>query len=444
VAAAFGGRNKEGVSRFPRDQLGDTLGVMPEPVRPDVAPPINRRHVAVWALYDFANSVYPAVITSTVFAVYFANVIVGNDTGVGDAWWGWVGSVSVAFVALTSPVLGSIADNAGVRKRLLALYTGLCVVGTSAFVFLEPGMIWTGFLVAVIANIGFEGALVFYNAYLPDIAPREYRGRVSGIGYAVGYAGSAFGLAVALPLVAAEAYDVLWVVVAVSFAVFSLPTFLVLPADPEGGKSVREAAWDGITGFRRMVGDVLAEPELRKFLLAFFIYIDGVLTVIWFASIFASQTLGFERTELIYLFLVVQGSAIAGSFFLAGPTDRWGAKRVITGTLVAWFLLGVAAFFVTTKGQFWVIGVLAGFNLGSVQAASRSLMSSLIPPGKEAEMFGFYAFCGKASSILGPLVFGQVSLMTGGNQRFAVLAITAFFLVGGLLLQRVRDPVHAS
>jgi len=404
---------------------------------------MNRRHVAVWALYDFANSVYPAVITSTVFAVYFANVLVGNDTGIGDAWWGRVGAVSVAFVALTSPILGSIADRAGVRKRLLALYTALCVIATSAFVLLEPGMVWTAFFVAVVANIGFEGALVFYNAYLPDIAPREYRGRVSGIGFAVGYAGSAFGLAVALPLVAAEAYDTLWLVVAVSFAVISLPAFAILPADKPGGTTVRKAAWDGITGFRRMVDDVLREPELRKFLLAFFIYIDGVLTVIWFASIFASQTLGFERTELVYLFLVVQGSAIAGSFLLAKPTDIWGAKRVITGTLVAWFFLGVAAFFVTTKGQFWVIGLVAGFNLGSVQAASRSLMSSLIPEGKEAEMFGFYAFCGKASSILGPLVFGQISLMTGGNQRMAVLAITAFFLVGGILLQRVRDPVHA-
>jgi len=413
----------------------------PLPTAPAVQP--NRRHVAAWASYDFANSVYPAVITSTVFGVYFANVLVGNDTGRGDFWWGLVGSVSVAVVALTSPVLGAIADMAGLRKRLLALYTALCIVATACFVFLEPGMVRTAFLVAVAANIGFEGALVFYNAYLPEIAPRAYRGRVSGIGFAVGYAGSAFGLAVALPLVAAEAYDALWLTVAGLFLLFSLPTFIVLPTD-QGRMPPGQAAWRGVTGFRRMLADVWREPELRKFLFAFFIYIDGVLTVIWFASIFAAQTLGFERTELVYLFLVVQISALAGSFLLAKPTDTWGSKRVITGTLVAWFLLGVAAFFVTTKAQFWGIALVAGFNLGSVQAASRSLMASLIPEGKEAEMFGFYAFCGKASSILGPLVFGAVSASTGGNQRAAVLAITAFFLVGGLLLQRVRDPARAS
>jgi len=407
---------------------------------------MNRRHVAAWASYDFANSVYPAVVTATVFGVYYANVIVGNtgaDAGRGDAWWGAVGSVSVLFVAVTSPLFGAIADRAGLRKQFMAAYTLLCVACVSAFGLLEPGMVVQGFLLAVAANIGFEGAMVFYNAYLPDIAPRERQGRVSGLGFAVGYAGSAVGLGIALPLVSAEAFDLLWLTVAAFFLLFSLPAFIFLPDDRGRGESLREAAVAGLTGFRAIVRDVWGAEDLRRFLIAFFVYIDGVLTVIWFASIFAATTLGFEGTELILLFLVVQLSALAGAFALAGPTDRWGPRRVITLTLCAWFVLGVLAFFVETKGQFWVIALLAGFNLGSIQAASRSYMSALIPRGKEAEMFGFYALCGKASSIIGPLVFGLVSRGTGGNQRLAVLAITAFFLIGGLLLQRVRDPVRS-
>lgn len=405
---------------------------------------MNRRHVAAWASYDFANSVYPAVITATVFGVYYANVIVGNtgvDAGRGDAWWGAVGSVSVLFVAVTSPLFGAIADRAGVRKQFMAAYTLLCVVSVAAFGLLEPGMVVQGFLLAVAANIGFEGALVFYNAYLPDIVPRERQGRVSGLGFGVGYAGSAVGLGMALPLVTAEAFDLLWLAVSAFFLLFSLPAFLLLPDDRGKGESLREAAGAGIRGFGGIVRDVWEAEDLRRFLIAFFVYIDGVLTVIWFASIFAATTLGFEGTELIVLFLIVQLSALVGAFALAGPTDRWGPRRVITLTLIAWFVLGVLAFFVETKGQFWVIALLAGFNLGSIQAASRSYMAALIPEGKEAEMFGFYALCGKASSILGPIVFGWVSFATG-NQRWAVLAITAFFLIGGLLLQRVRDPVR--
>ena len=166
--------------------------------------------------------------------------------------------------------------------------------------------------------------------------------------------------------------------------------------------------------------------------------------MIWFASVFAATTLGFEAQELILLFIIVQLAALTGAFALARPTDRWGAKNVINLTLLLWTGVVVGAYFVQTKPVFFVLAVAAGFGLGSVQAASRSLMAALIPPGKEAEMFGFYALCGKSSSILGPVVFGQVSLAFGGNQRVAILAIGAFFLTGLILLQRVRGPGRAA
>jgi UMF1 family MFS transporter len=189
------------------------------------------------------------------------------------------------------------------------------------------------------------------------------------------------------------------------------------------------------------VREVWAHEQLRRYLMAFFFYIDGVLTVIWFAAIFASSTLQFTQTEAIILFLVVQISALLGSFAMAKPTDVIGPKRVIMAMLVLWSAVAVSAYFITSKTVFFGVAVLAGTGLGSIQSASRSFMSALIPAGKEAEMFGFYAFCGKSSSILGPIVFGTVSRATGGNQRIAVVAIAAFFIVGGLLLTRVRDPL---
>ena len=405
---------------------------------------MDRKSIAAWALYDFANSVYAAVIPATIFGVYFVQVIVGNEGGRGDAWWANVASVSVLFVAISSPVLGAIADTAGVRKKMLFLYTYLCIAAVALFTTIEPGMVLWGFTLAVLANIGFEGALVYYNAYLPDLAPRGREGSISALGYGVGYIGSIIGLVVALPLVSRERFDLTWLAVALLFAVTSVPSFLFLPPDRPGTKTLTRAATDGITGFRKIVGEVLAERELCRFLLAFFFYIDGVLTVIWFASVFTATTLGFEAQELILLFIIVQLAALTGAFALARPTDRWGAKKVINLTLLLWTGVVVGAYFVQTKPVFVVLAVAAGFGLGSVQAASRSLMAALIPPGKEAEMFGFYALCGKSSSILGPVVFGQVSLAFGGNQRVAVLALGAFFLTGLILLQRVRVPGRAA
>ena len=402
---------------------------------------MNRKYVVSWVLYDFAGSIYSAVIATAVFSVYFVNVVVGNEEGRGDQLWGWVVSGSVALVAFTSPLMGSIADRAGVRKRLFVVYTLVGIASVAGFTTLGAGTVWLAFALAVVANVAFEGGVVFYNAYLPDIAPRTHHGRISGLGYGLGYAGSAAGLIAAIPLARAGRFDLIWLVVAAWWLVFSLPAFLLLPESRGLGESARQAATGGLVHFRRIAAEVLGQIQLRRFLLAYFFYIDGVVTVIAMAALFATGTLDFTSSEVIVLFLVVQFSALVGAFALARPTDLWGPKRVITGTLVLWTGVAVSAYFITSKPVFFAVAVLAGTGLGSIQAASRSFMSALIPDGKEAEMFGFYAFCGKSSSIVGPLVFGTISRLTGGNQRLAVVAVAAFFLVGGVLLQRVADPV---
>jgi UMF1 family MFS transporter len=308
------------------------------------------------------------------------------------------------------------------------------------FVTIEPGMILRGFFLAVLANIGFEGALVYYSAYLPELAPQEKQGSISALGFAAGYVGSAVGLLLALPFVGHERFDLAWLAVAAFFAVFSIPTFLFLRKDRFGEQTIVRAVIDGVTGFKRIVREVLQERELRRFLIAFFFYIDGVLTVNLMAAVVAEKTFGFDALELIFLFLTVQISALVGALGLAKPTDRWGGKRIIILTLILWTSIVVWTFFAYSKTTFFIIAVLAGTGLGAVQAASRSLMAALIPQGKEAEMFGFYAFCGKSSSVLGPLVFGWVTYAQGGNQRPGMIAIAAFFIVGLILLRRVRDP----
>lgn len=398
-----------------------------------------------WCFYDFANSAYSAVIIATVFSVYFARQIVGNETGRGDQVWGWAISTSMVIVALTSPVLGAVADRAGVRKRMLAAFTALCIVCVALFGTIRPGMVWWGFTLAVLANVGFEGSLVYYNAYLPDIAPPGQRGYVSGLGYGIGYAGSALGLLIALPLVRSGRYAATWLSVALFFVVFSIPLFRAMPPDVASGVPARRAAVDGITDFRRILRDALGVRDLRRFLAAFFFYIDGVETTIFFASIYAATTLHFTPGELILMFLAVQVAALVGAVLLARPIDRWGPKRVIDLSLLVWVAVVIATALTHGKAAFLAIAVIAGTQLGTVQAASRALMASLIPRGKEAEMFGFYAVVGKSSAILGPIVFGTVSHALGGNQRAAVLAVGTFFVLGLVLLQRVsRAAIGAS
>ena len=407
---------------------------------------VDRKTIASWCLYDFANSFY-VVLPAVIWQTYFQRVIVGNERGLGDLWWGRIISVSMLLVAVSSPVMGAIADRAGVRKRLLIAYTLTSVAAVCLFPTVLPGMLWWGFAVTLVSYIAFEGGIVFYNAYLPEIAPRDHQGRVSGWGFATGYVGSLLGLALAYPLVRLKLFNVTYLVIAAAFLFFSLPAFLYLPREASAKLGVQAAAVAGVRESWRTLQEILFKPQLRSmqlFLFAYVFYEDGVNTVIYFAAGFASKTLGFSDTQNILMFLVVQVSALAGACLWAKPTDRLGPKRVVLLMLVQWSLVAAAAYFVQSKQGFLIVAVMAGTGLGAIQAASRAFMSTLIPRGKEADFFGFFSLVGKASAVMGPILFGEVSRRTGGNQRMAILSIMVFFMIGALLLSRVRagGPTH--
>lgn len=398
---------------------------------------LNKKHILSWVLFDFANSSYSAIIVSVVFPVYYVNTIVGNEAGLGDLWWGRAISVSMAVVALSSPFLGGIADYGGIKKRLLFVYTVLSISAIASLSILEKRMVLEGFFLIVLANLGMEGGLIFYNSFLPRIAPQEYQGRVSAWGFGTGYAGSFLSLLLALPLVMGNHFKVTWFMVAAFFLFFSIPAFLFLPSDIKGGSSAIQA---GIKGFRHTIKtlkEIWGRKELRKFLISYLIYEDGVNTVIVFSSIFAATTLGFKPEELIFLYLVVQTSALLGAFVMAKPTDIWGPKKVVMTSLLMWTSVATIAFFIQTKAQFWMLASFAGLGLGTVQAATRAFYTQFVPEGKEAEYFGVYSLVGKSSAIAGPLVFGIISTQFS-SQRPAILSVAIFFLVGLLILKYVK------
>jgi MFS transporter, UMF1 family len=398
----------------------------------------DRRRVVAWTLYDFANSAYAAVIPATVYSTYYALVVVGNDRGEGDFWWGLAVTTSMLVVAIGSPPLGAIADHAGVRKRFLGILTYTSVVATALMATVGRGDVVWGFVLAVVANVGFEAAVVYYNAYLPDLAPPERQGRLSAYGFAVGYAGSAVALAVALPFGLQKNFGGAFLSAAVLFGIFAVPALVYLPADRPGALTVGQAVRVGFTGAWATLREIARLPDLRGFLLAYLFFEDGINTVVFFSSVFAAHTLGFTTTEVILLYFVVQLSALAGAWAWARPIDTRGPKFVVRITIVQWCLVAVAAYFVGAKWEFWLVAILAGTGLGAIQAAARTFMASLIPPGREAAMFGFYSLVGKTAAVIGPTIFGVVSRATGGNQRLAILAVGVMFVVGLVLLARVR------
>lgn len=410
----------------------------PAVCHPRRVPASARRAVAAWTLYDFANSAFVAVIPATVYSKYYALAVVGNARGEGDFWWGLAVTTSMAIVAVISPPLGAVADHAGVRKRFLALLTYASVAATALMATVGPGDVLRGWLLAVAATVGFEAAIVYYNAYLPDLAPPGRRGRLSACGFALGYLGSAVALGAALPFALAGSYRGAFLVTAALFGLFAAPAILWLPPDRPGAQPLGDAMRAGLRRTRTTLRRILASPPLRGFLLAYLLFEDGINTVVYFSSVFAGHTLGFTTPEVIQLYVVVQLSALAGAWAWARPTDTRGPKFVVVCTLVQWCGVVLAAALVETKPQFFLVAVVAGSALGAVQAASRALMVSLIPPGEEAELFGFYALCGKTAAVLGPVVFGVASRITGGNQRVAILAIGLFFVAGLALLARVH------
>jgi MFS transporter, UMF1 family len=403
--------------------------------------PSARRTIVAWMLYDFANSAFAAIVLATIYPAYYANAVVGNATGRGDVWWGTAVSTAMVIGALTSPALGGIADHAGARKPFFVAFSVAAIVTTALMATVGAGDAVWGWTLGVIGIVTFEAGIVYYNSYLPRIAAPDTLGRVSAAGFAVGYAGSLVAFAVAYPFAAARAYGGCFLAAAALFAIFSIPAFVTLPADTRQTMPLAVAAARGVRQARDTLLEIVRTPErrqMRRFLTAYLVYEDGVNTVVTFAGVFAAKTLGFTFTEIIGLFMLVQVAALVGSAAWAAPTDRRGPRFVVRVSLVQWALVTLAAFFVQEKWHFWIVAVLAGTGLGAVQAASRTFMATLVPRQREAEFFGFYSLVGKTGAVFGPLVFGGVSWLLAGNQRAAIVAVGAFFVIGFFLLARVQ------
>lgn len=396
------------------------------------------KKIFIWSLFDFANTSFAIIVATFLYAVYFKKVVAQGEA-IGDLYWSLATSISMTITAIISPVLGAIADYSAGKKRFLLFFTLLCIFSTASLYFVNEGNVLSGILLFVLANIGFEAGLVFYDAFLPEITEPKNYGRVSGYGFAAGYFGSLASLAIVFPFINDDKIRETFIISALFFLIFSMPLFIFLK---DSRKKVERNESFLKIGYKRVwdtISHLKSYKNLAVFLLAFFFYIEGVNTVIYFAGNYAHTTMGFSEMELIYFFLTVQTTAIIGSIIFGIISDSIGQKKSIIYTLIIWIITVFLAFIIETKNQFYLVGLLAGAAMGSCQSISRSFMSLLTPPEKKTEFFGFYSFFGKSSAVVGPLVFGLVSYITD-SQRIAIISIAFFFLTGMLILLKVKEP----
>lgn len=416
---------------------------------PLASPPVTKKEILGWCMYDVADSAFTTVIVTALYAPYFSKIVVA-DPQRADFLWGLGASISEVIVALLAPILGAIADYSGSRKKFLAACAVTIIFFTAALYFAGPGSVGLALGLYIIANIGFAGGGVFIDSFLPGISNETNAGRISGMKWTFGYLSGLVATAICLPLAGNIVANptpeqlslarLIPVVVAVYYAVGVIPTFLFL-RDRSIPKPLPPGDNYLTVGFRqlkRTLKHIRRYRELFKLLIAFLVYNDGVVTVIYFAALYASNTIGFTTEEITVMFIAMNVIAAAGAFSFGWVADRIGQKRTIFISLSIWIAAVVLAYFAYSKASFYGVATLAGIGMGSTQSVTRSLVALFTPKENAAEFFGFLGIAGKALAFLGPLIFGTISNATG-SQRPAILAIGIFFIVGMILLSFVDE-----
>ncbi|MCH8122825.1 MAG: MFS transporter [Bacteroidetes bacterium] len=408
---------------------------------------VDKRTVRSWIFYDFANSSFTTIVVTFIYARYFSDAIAAEGEGLSQ--WGFAISISAVIIALISPFLGAIADSGGHRKRFLFISTVVCVIGSVVMFFPLPGQVIFALATFVVANVAFEMANVFYNSYLPDIAPLDKIGRISGNGYSVGYLGGILCLVVGyLAFVAPETplfglsgesgsnIRAMTLLVAAWFAAFSIPMFLWVKDEkmenpPPMGQLLKAARSELVETFR----EIRHFKHAFRLLVARLIYNDGLITIFALISIYAGNQFGIEP---FLLGIVLNVAAGAGAFAMGYVDDRIGGKKTIIISIVGLSIAAFVAVVTYNSTLFWVALILGALFAGPNQASSRSLFARFVPDNRETEFFGFYAFSGKFTSFLGPALVGWMTILFA-SERVGFSSVLVLFIVGGLILWGVNE-----
>ena len=400
----------------------------------------NRKQVLAWSFYDFANQPFTTIIVTFIYSAFFVKVIAPNPQ-IGTAMWANAIAITAIIVSILSPILGAIADNGGYRKFFLISFTVICSVFSILLYFPEAGDVFWALSLFIIANIAFEMGTVFCNSYLPDLSNQENSGSISGFAWGLGFVGGLLALFLVLFLFDInnpEELRKINILVGIWFSIFSIPTFLFLK-DRHKDKLTKKHIFDSFSTIRKTFNSITYYKQISQFLIARLFFNDGLITIFALGGIYAVGTIKFTFEEVMLLGIVLNICAGFGSFLFGYLEDKIGAKRVINISLIVLIIATLIAYFApetkAPKEMFWIAGTLIGLMVGPNQSCSRSLMAQLTPKEKQNEFFGFFALTGKATSFLGPFLFGIIT--TYYSQQMALWVVIILFLVGLLLFNRI-------
>ena len=399
-----------------------------------------------WCMYDWANSAFATTIMAAVFPIFYSSVAGANlDKTTASSYWGYTNTLAMLIIAFSAPILGAIADHKAAKKKFIIFFAGMGITATAFMFFIIRG----GWLMAsalfIMGRIGFACSNIFYNSLLPHIVDRSRIDTVSVRGYAYGYLGGGLLLIINLLMIMKPALfgipDADWgsrlsfVTVSVWWFIFSFPLFFDVP-EPSAKITVKYKTRNPITaGFGRLkktFKEIREYRQLIKFLLAFWLYNDGIGTIIIMAVIFGTE-IGIGQSHLIGAILLVQFVGVPFSLMFGKLSQKIGTKNSILLALVIYALISILGYFMTKAIHFWALAFMVAVVQGGAQALSRSMFGTMIPKHKSAEFFGFFEVSGKFAGIIGPTIFGIIGQITGSS-RFGILALILFFVMGGLLL----------
>ncbi len=420
---------------------------------------LRRKPVVAWALYDWANSAFATTIMAGFFPVFYSAISQDITTEQSQFWFNVTLAAASVLIAVSAPILGAVGDRGGTRKKFLAFFAGVGILMTASLAWVHAGQWWMGLLLYGLGTVGFSGANVFYDSMLVDVAEEQELDLISALGYSAGYIGGGLLFAVNVLMVQkpewfglespGSAVKVSFLSVAVWWGVFTMPLMMFVRETPTLDRASKlEAVREGLRQLAQTLKEIRSFRVLVLFLVAYWIYIDGVNTVIKTAVFFGDRVLGLEQAALITALLVTQFVAFPAALAFGALGQRIGPKPAILLGLVVYLGALVYAWrFLQDAGDFYVLAVAIGLVQGGVQSLSRSLYARLVPPSKTAEFFGFFNMVGKFATIFGPLLIAFTPMMIpGADERDGILSLTLLFLVGGLLLSRVRvaDGIEAA
>lgn len=408
-----------------------------------------QRAQRAWCLYDWANSAFATTVMAALFPPFFRSLAVGAGFGetAATSLWGYVTAGALLSMAVAAPLLGAVADAQGRRKTFLAFLAGLGILATAAFALPGPGQWRLAALLFVTANFGFGGSIIFYESLLPSLARGADLDRLSTRAFGWGYAGGGLLLVLNLLMVtrpglfglagAAQAVKLSFLTVALWWGVFSVPLLRHVPEPAAtGGVAGQPGSWTaGFGRLARTFHEIRSYRQLTLFLAAYWIYNDGIGTIVKMATAYGSE-IGIGMTHLMGALVLTQAVGIPCAFLFGKLAVRIGAKRAILWALGVYGAISVGGFFLGNAAHFYILAGLVGTVQGGAQALSRSLFAGMVPRHRSAEFFGFYSTSGKLAGVVGPLVFGLVGQVTG-TSRLGIAALLVFFVLGAWLLGRV-------